>query len=97
MLNEEMKKFIIGGLISISSLYGGVWTSVSGFGTKEINPDFTYTLDTIGQNPRVYEFDTQGYPKMHCVVIFRDDTKTSPAIHCVETKPEYIKMNEKLK
>jgi hypothetical protein len=31
-----------------------------------------------------------------CIVIFRDNTSTSPAMQCVETKPEYIKLNKKI-
>ncbi|MEO1923626.1 MAG: hypothetical protein ABGX25_03815 [Nautiliaceae bacterium] len=71
------------------------WNSIMGVFKKTVNT-LAYTIETSGINPRVYEFDTQGYPRMHCVVIFRDDPKTSPAMQCVETKPEYIKMNEKL-
>ena len=77
-----MKKFIIGGLISISSLYGGVWTSVSGFGTKEINPDFTYTLDTIGENPRVYEFTPRQNQNYVCVVVYTEGKYKSPVMQC---------------
>jgi len=72
------------------------WNALVGVFKKTVNT-LSYTIETSGVNPRVYEFDTQGYPRMHCVVIFRDDPKTSPAMQCVETKPEYIKMNEKLK
>jgi len=71
------------------------WNSFVGLFKKTVNT-LSYTIETSGYNPRVYEFDTQGYPKMHCVVIFRNDTRTSPAMQCIETKPEYIKMNEKL-
>jgi hypothetical protein len=71
------------------------WNTIVGVFKKTINT-IAYTIETSGHNPRVYEFDTQGYPRMHCVVIFRDNTDTSPAMQCIETKPEYIKMNEKL-
>ena len=72
------------------------WNSLMGVFKKTVNT-LSYTIATSGLNPRVYEFDTQGYPKLHCVVIFRNDTKTSPAMQCVPTTPKYIKMNEKLK
>ena len=90
-----MKKIIFITIFS-ASLFAFNWNSIVGVFKKTVNT-LSCTIETSGINPRVYEFDTQGYPKMHCVVIFRDNTKTSPAIHCVETKPEYIKMNEKLK
>jgi hypothetical protein len=72
------------------------WNTLVGVFKKTVNT-LSYTIETSGINPRVYEFDTQGYPRMHCVVIFRDDPKTSPAMQCIETKPEYIKLNEKIK
>jgi len=71
------------------------WNSLVGIFKKTVNT-LTYTIETSGLNPRVYEFDTQGYPKLHCVVIFRNDTHTAPAMQCVPTNPKYIKMNEKL-
>ncbi|GAB6044983.1 hypothetical protein JCM11957_05810 [Caminibacter profundus] len=89
-----MKKLSI--VILLATLgYSFNWNTIVGVFKKTVNT-LSYTIETSGVNPRVYEFDTQGYPRMHCVVIFRDDTRTSPAIHCIETKPEYIKMNEKL-
>jgi len=90
-----MKKIIFITMFS-ASLFAFNWNSIVGVFKKTVNT-LSYTIETSGINPRVYEFDTQGYPKMHCVVVFRDDPKTSPAMQCVETKPEYIKMNEKLK
>jgi len=90
-----MKKLLAISLIASFSLAFN-WNSFIGTFKKTINT-ISYTIETTGTNPRVYEFDTQGYPRMHCIVVFRDDPKTSPAMQCVETKPEYIKMNEKLK
>jgi len=89
-----MKKLIFT-IISVSFLFAFNWNTIMGVFKKTVNT-IAYTIETSGVNPRVYEFDTQGYPRMHCVVIFRDDPKTSPAMQCVETKPEYIKMNEQL-
>ena len=89
-----MEKLLITGLLVASALAFN-WNTIVGIFKKTVNT-LSYTIETSGINPRVYEFDTQGYPRMHCVVIFRNDTKTSPAMQCVETKPEYIKMNEKL-
>ncbi len=89
-----MKKLIFT-ILFASFSFAFNWNTIVGVFKKSVNT-LAYTIETSGVNPRVYEFDTQGYPRMHCVVIFRDDPKTSPAMQCVETKPEYIKMNEKL-
>ncbi len=89
-----MKKLIFT-IIFASFSFAFNWNSIMGVFKKTVNT-LAYTIETSGINPRVYEFDTQGYPRMHCVVIFRDDPKAAPAMQCIETKPEYIKMNEKL-
>jgi len=89
-----MKKLILLSLIIINS-FAFNWNTLVGIFKKTINT-ISYTISTSGYNPRVYEFDTQGYPRMHCVVVFRNDTHTAPAMQCVETTPKYIKMNEKL-
>ena len=82
-----MKKIVlIASLFSIPALADWNWL-VSVF-KKEIKT-LEYTIDTSGKNPRVYEFNTQGIPRMHCVVLFRPDTRTSPAMQCVRiTKQE---------
>ncbi len=82
-------------LFIIANLYATDWNWLVSLFKKEI-PTIEYTVDTSGQNPRVYEFDTQGYPKMHCVVFLRPDTKTSPTMQCVKTTEEFIKMNLKI-
>jgi hypothetical protein len=89
-----MKKVIFT-LIFGSFAFAFNWNTIVGVFKKSVNT-LAYTIETSGVNPRVYEFDTQGYPRLHCVVIFRDDPKTSPAMQCVKTNEEYIKMNEKL-
>jgi len=88
-----MKKLILILIATYSFAFN--WNTLVGIFKKTINT-LSYTIATSGINPRVYEFDTQGYPRLHCVVIFRSDTKTSPAMQCVPTNPKYIKMNEKL-
>jgi len=89
-----MKKLIFT-IIFASFSFAFNWNTIVGVFKKTVNT-LSYTIEASGINPRVYEFDTQGYPRMHCVVIFRDDTRTSPAMQCVETRPEYIKMNKQL-
>jgi len=89
-----MKKILLICAIAISS-FAFNWNTISAMFKKTIDT-LSYTISTSGYNPRVYEFDTQGYPRLHCVVLFRNDTHTAPAMQCVETKPQYIKMNKKL-
>ena len=89
-----MKGILLALLTTFSFAFN--WNTIVGAFKKTVNT-LSYTIETSGINPRVYEFDTQGYPRMHCIVIFRDDPKTSPAIHCTQTNPKYIKMNEEIK
>jgi hypothetical protein len=89
-----MKKLTLITLFTISSLYGD-WNWMSSLFKKEI-PSIEYTVDASGKNPRVYEFDTQGYPRMHCVVFLRPDTTTSPAMSCVKMTKEDFEKNKKL-
>jgi hypothetical protein len=89
-----MRKLLFLTFISIN-LFALNWNSVAGLFKKTINT-LEYTIETSGVNPRVYEFDTQGYPRMHCVVVFRDNTKTSPAMQCVKVTQEEIEKNKKL-
>jgi hypothetical protein len=78
-----MKKilFVIGVLFFVTTPSFALWNQIQGVFKKEVKT-IDYTIDTSGVNPRVYEFDTQGVPKAHCIVVFRDDTKTSPTMFC---------------
>jgi endo-1,4-beta-D-glucanase Y len=89
-----MKKLILLFTLIISS-YAFSWSTLVGMFKKTVDT-LSYTIDTSGYNPRVYEFDTQGYPRMHCVVLFRNDTRTAPAMQCVPTNEKYIKINKKI-
>jgi hypothetical protein len=66
-----------------TSASAGMYTSIVGFGTKEIKPNETFTLDVIGENPRVYTFTTEKEPKLHCVIIFTEDKYKSPVMQCI--------------
>jgi hypothetical protein len=89
-----MKKAIL--ILVLSSFaFAFNWNTIVGIFKKTVDT-LSYTIATSGANPRVYEFDTQGYPRLHCVVVFRDNPNTAPAMQCVPTNPQYIKMNEKL-
>ncbi|QCT94555.1 hypothetical protein FE773_04995 [Caminibacter mediatlanticus TB-2] len=81
--------------IFLTNIFAFQWSTIVGMFKKTVNT-LSYTIETAGINPRVYEFDTQGYPRMHCVVIFRDDPRSAPAMQCVETNPQNIKLNQQL-
>jgi len=89
-----MKKIIFFISITISLLYGD-WNWVSSLFKKEIDT-IEYTIDTSGKNPRVYEFDTQGYPKMHCIVFLRPNTATSPTMFCSRLTEKDFEKNRKI-
>lgn len=89
-----MKKMLLILILAISYASAD-WNFISSIFKKTVN-SIAYTVETSGQNPRVYEFDTQGYPKMHCVVFLRPDTKTSPAMFCMRVTKTEMKLNAKL-
>ena len=64
----------------------GVWTTLSGLGTKEIKPDITYTVDTIGQNPRVYEFTPKNNTDYICIIVYTEGENKSPTMQCIPKK-----------
>jgi len=76
-----MKKIIF--LIIAINLFGGVWTRIGGLGTKEIKPDHTYTLDTIGENPRIYEFTPRSNPNYTCIIVYTESNYKSPVMQCI--------------
>ena len=80
-----IKKIILVALLAVIA-NAGVWTSVSGFATKEINPDDTYTLDTIGQNPRVYEFTPKNNSDYICIALFTEGDYKAPVMQCIPKK-----------
>jgi len=64
-------------------LFAGIWTRLGGFGTKEIKPDSTYTIDTIGENPRVYEFTPRANPNYTCIIVYTESNYKSPVMQCI--------------
>ena len=77
-----MKKIIFIIAIAISA-NAGMFSMVSGMSMKQIKPQASYTVDTAGINPRVYEFDTQVKPTMHCIVFMASSGKMSaPTMQC---------------
>jgi len=69
-------------LVALSA-NAGMFSMVSGMSIKEVKPQASYTVDTAGINPRVYEFDTQVKPIKHCVVLVASSDKMSaPTMGC---------------
>ena len=59
----------------------GLFSTISGMAMKEVKPKASYTIDTAGINPRVYEWKTT--EGKTCVAIFGSAAETSSvAIHC---------------
>jgi len=70
-------------LVFIIPVFAGVFTSISGFTAKEIKPDAFYTVDTAGENPRVYVFTVKGSkPLKQCVMVFTESMVKYPTMHC---------------
>ena len=78
-----MFKILVLIMITIVTANAGVWTSISGFGAKEIKPDVTYTLDTIGQNPRIYEFTPKNNQNYICIIVYTEGNAKSPTMQCI--------------
>jgi hypothetical protein len=64
-------------------LNAGVWTTISGMGEKELKPDAVYTVDTIGQNPRVYEFTPSQNQDYICIIVYTEGEHKSPVMQCI--------------
>ena len=78
-----MFRILIFILSSVIIVNAGVWTSLSGFGQKEIKPDTTYTLDTVGQNPRVYEFTPKNNQDYICIIVYTESDYKAPVMQCI--------------
>ena len=54
---------------------------------KEIKHEASYTIDTAGVNPRIYEFDTKVAPIRHCIVLIASsDNMAAPTMQCYKNK-----------
>ena len=67
---------------TFSTTSAGLLTSTRGATLPEVRPTKVYQLDVVGQNVRIYEFDTQDSPVYHCVVIFSESQNKSPVMQC---------------
>jgi len=82
-------------LFQLSSSLAFDWNWLVSVFKKEV-PSLEYTVKASGRNLRVYEFDTQGAPKQHCVVLLRPNLNTSPAMWCTKITSKEIEINNKL-
>ncbi|MFK5937407.1 MAG: hypothetical protein QM497_03325 [Sulfurimonas sp.] len=69
--------------IVAATLDAGMYSMISGMAMKEVKPQASYTIDTLGVNPRVYEFNTKVEPIRHCIVLIASSDKmAAPAMQC---------------
>jgi hypothetical protein len=78
-----MFKILFLSLFVTALVFAGVWTSISGLGTKEIKPDVVYTVDTAGENPRVYEFTPKNNQNYICIIVYTEGAHKSPVMQCI--------------
>lgn len=64
----------------------GMFTSISGWTADKIQPDKYYTVDTVGENVRVYEWTPAGALYVQCISMFTESSKKSPNTQCFEKK-----------
>ena len=78
-----MKKTVISLLVLVGVANAGIFSMAEGMTMPEIKPQASYTVDTAGINPRVYEFNTKVKPIMHCVAFIASSSKMSaPTMQC---------------
>ena len=80
-----MKKVVFAILLAISA-EAGIFSTVSGMTMEEQKPLSSYTIDTAGVNPRVYEFTPKNDKDTLCVIVFGNATSgdgvSVPAMQC---------------
>jgi len=78
-----MYKIIIAAVLLGTVANAGLYSMVAGMSMKEVKPKASYTIDTAGVNPRVYEFTTRVKPIKHCIVLIASSDKmVAPAMQC---------------
>ena len=81
---KKLALLIYGLLIFTTGADCGVITTLSGFMTEERKPDAYYSLNTAGQNVRIYEFSPKSQPNHTCVIVFTESDTKSPTMSCFE-------------
>ena len=79
-----MGKIILIAIAFISTLNAGMFSTLSGMAMKEVKPVASYTIDTAGINPRVYEFIPKNDKTKLCIVVFGNTNNniSIPAMQC---------------
>lgn len=80
-----MKKIIVLTLLTVG-LNAGAWSALSGMTMEERKTISSYTLDTNGVNPRIYEFTPKNAPEMHCILVVLTGTEPSSTLQCFNKK-----------
>jgi hypothetical protein len=70
-----MKKVLLM-LMLVAAANAGMFSTVSGMIMDEKKPNYAYTVDTNGFNPRVYEFTPKSNPNYVCIYTFISGDKT---------------------
>jgi hypothetical protein len=86
-----MRKLLIAtiSLALATSASAGLFSTVSGMTMEEIKPQQSYTVDTAGINPRIYQFVPKGISDYICIAMFTNSTSkdtAAPALQCVKVK-----------
>jgi len=84
-----MKKILLLVIVAIAANAGNLFSSLSGMAMTEEKTN-KYTIDTVGINPRVYEFVPQSAKDHLCVIVFPNSdgkhTAAIPTMQCFKTK-----------
>ena len=80
-----MKGILLALLTTFSFAFN--WNSIVGAFKKTVNT-LSYTIETSGINPRVYEFTPKANPNKICVVVFGNSKSgiSIPAMQCFDKK-----------
>jgi hypothetical protein len=83
-----MIKYLALVMLFLNISQAGMFSTISGMAMQEVKPDHSYTIDTAGLNPRVYEFTPKANPNKICVVVFGNSKSgiSIPAMQCFDKK-----------
>ena len=82
-----MKKLLLVVALSAMVANAGMFSTVSSMGMDEKKVSSEYKIDTVGFNPRIYEFTPTGNSDYVCVALFSSSDKSStPVMQCIPKK-----------
>jgi hypothetical protein len=79
-----MTKILTALSLLIVTASAGLFSTVSGMRLKEIKPTSSHTLDTVGFNPRIYEFTSSNKDMYYVLVFSSSDNSSTPTMQCVK-------------